>query len=399
MDLNTFGIEDVSDDDVALRFTIPATTLKRMLDKTSVVVSGKDFVPVLMNFCIQASPTAVRILTSSLDLAMLSSAKDVEVAIPGRAFFPVRRLTEIVSSAPAGQLLIEARGSATTGMSARITATAESGARTVWALALHSGAGYPNLPALGDLQMRQVPRAEFCDALRAVAYAAADPASSGNAALAAVQFSGQLTSACDGNRLALVRFSCDGLPEALTLPSGAVDDCLRLLDRPEPAVTETFLLGQTTTHIVMHHGGDALVIAQTSREYPDALTIETSELPRTRATIELERDAVADALRRVKTSIDVESPLVALTVSANGTVVHTKDRYGNTSVAELPGKVLIPNDMTLMFSYRYLLQLVQKFPESEMKMVFDPKLKNKAAAYFISKDESALSVLPQSVSF
>lgn len=396
MDLNTFGIEDVSDEDVALRFTISSAALKRMLDKTSVVVSGKDFVPILMNFCVQASPSAVRILTSSLDLAMLASSKDVTVPVPGKAFFPVKRLSEIVASAPDGDLSIEARGSATTGMTGRVAATsATTGARTIWALALHSGIGYPALPALGDLRMQQIPRAGFCQALKAVSYAAAGQGGSGVVALSMVSFQNGWATAYDGARLARTRFVCEALPEHLQLPIGAVDDVLRLLDKNESA--ETFLLGQTDTHIVLHYDNDVLVVAQSAQVFPDVEPF--AALPKGLVQAKLPAQTLADALKQVRVSIDLESPLVAISISSNAVVVHTKDKYGNKTLAELPTKVLIPNDTTLLFSYRYLLQLIQKFPDPDFIMSFDAKPKSKHAVFFVSKDETSIAVLPQAVAF
>lgn len=400
MDLATFGIEDLSDEDVALRFSIPTSTLKTMLDKTSVVVSGKDFVPVLMNFCIQAAPSSVRVLTSSLDIAMLVSSKDATVTIPGRAFFPARRLAEIVSSAPDGDLHLEVRGSAAKGLTGRIEArSAVTGARTTWALNLHSGIGYPALPSLGDLQMRQVPRMAFCEALKAVGYAAAGQGSAGaaNAALAQVSFEHGQVLACDGSRLARARFVCDTLPEPFTLPIGAVDDVLRLLGHERGDSESTFLMGQTATHIVVQYSSDALVISRSAQDFPDTASFVI--LPKAAVRISLATSDVLAALKQVKTSLDTEAPLIGMRISSNGVGIYSQDKYGNKSLTELPVKVLVPNDITLMFSYRYLLQLIQKFPDADLILMFDPKLKNKQTVFFVSKDESALSVLPQAVAF
>lgn len=385
MDLEGFGLDE--EEQVTLKLKTSREVLLDLVTKTGVVVPSKDVIPVLANYRVQATATALRITTTNLEISMVCATKEVTVEAPGEAFFPVRRFAEILNLCPKHSgVMITVRG-----QQATIVCST-----TVWTLMLHSGIGYPALPEVQELTMTAVPRESLLSCLASTKYAAStNPA---KPSLMMICFTGDSLIATDGIRLHTVPL----ISPALSLPIQAVDDVLMLCRR---ATTENVMMGEARNHIVFQAGTDVLVINKTVAEWPD-ITPFTGPAQRHKEYMVIDRDALIEKIRQVKTSADLESPTLTLELVRNELRLRTADRYGNKGYAALdverPASGTVFGSTikcALMFHNRQLLETLGSFDCKSVRLYFGGDSKTKKFPVLIRDEESgSFAILAQMLS-
>jgi DNA polymerase III sliding clamp (beta) subunit (PCNA family) len=392
----TFGIEDSAE--VVLSFSLAAADLLDALTKTSAVLAGREFVPVLANFVLTATPGNLRVVTSNLDLAMVSrvlpARDELTVPMPGKAYFPVRRFLDVVKQAAGTRarlyVLVSRIGEA---LSAQVRSTSpETGTETSWTLALHSGVGYPALPSLGDLSLVQTDAKSVVTALRAVTYAADATTSHSYHVIRFDRGSSGRTSITAADRSRIARATVESFPITTVLPVHAANDLLVLAEK-----AETLAIGQTKTHVVVRTETDLLVIARPNTELPDLSSQINEVLTRNTAHVKVAHRELFDAVKSVRVTADTDTPFIVIEMATNTCNVSSYDKFGNSAKVILTATGLVPKMLTLVFNFKLLLQALVAWPSDDIEIAVAPGMTKTTNRSVLFSDQGAttLSLLAQ----
>ncbi len=298
-----------------LKITIKKFVLQALLERAITVVPTRDVMPVLKCFQIQADANQLRVVATDLEMTLIASTPLVGVRQPGTAVFPAKKLLEIIRSAEdGGDVLIEVKNT---------TAVIRIG-RALWTLQLQGGWDYPQLPVITDAELVTVKLDDFSEAIRAVRYAASRDPSRANLNIIDIQ-NGRLT-ACDGSRIQQIVIN--DFPINLRIPIGAVDDLLRLLKTTD---LETIQVGQSEHKLIFKFGTDIFIVSKLYAQFPDMESTMLRPALENRYQLDVDRNELTSAIRRVRINADPESSAIALSLEHHKLTITAKDKFGNTA--------------------------------------------------------------------
>ena len=255
----------------------------------------------------------MEVAATDLELSVIASTTDIEVERPGIAVFPGKELRDVVKTLPdAAEVFIEVD---------ELKAKVKS-ARASWEFRLHKSTTYPALPTDAET-FYEVPRDTFVSAVERVRNSASHDAV--HPSLGMVSVKGGKMRAADGSRAAQV--PVEGVPD-LQIPIGAVDDLLRML---RLTAADTFEVATTENHIVFKIGDDRFIATRLAATFPDIDKALLKPALTNSDELEVDRDALLTALRRVSVTADAETNAVRLSVTKKTVSVRTKDKTGNTA--------------------------------------------------------------------
>lgn len=216
-----------------MKFTVIRSRFLDLLSNVQSVVPGKPSLQIVANALIEAREDGTLSLTATdLDVTVCANlAADVKVDEPGRTTLPVRRLVELLRTAPEGEIQFDI--------------DADNVARVITPAAKYRLIGldaqaFPTIKEPDETaHCFTIDRAVFREMLRKTAYAAGKDETRRVLTGVLLQFAdGKLTMvATDGRRLALVEQELDFPPESacdLLLPAKARGELARLLNGEGP---------------------------------------------------------------------------------------------------------------------------------------------------------------------
>lgn len=340
---------DVVEDEVkrVLEIRIKKFVLQALLEKAITVVPTRDVMPVLKCFQVIAEPKLLRVIASDCELSLIASTPMVAVQWPGTAVFPARKLLDIVKSADDGDVSIKVSGH-----SARIAI-----GRASWTLQLQGGQDFPAMPVITEAQFVAVDKNVFQKAIVLVRYAASRDPSRANLNIIDIR-DGKLT-ACDGSRIQQIRIS--DFPVNLRIPISAVDDLLRLLKITD---LEDIHVGQSDDKLIFRFGSDVFIVSKFHAQFPDMEAAMLRPALENKQTLDVDRDELLAAIRRVRINADLESSAIALHLNADGTMtVMAKDKFGNTA-AETFDCTWSGGERNLVVNHKFLTDMIHMYGDA-----------------------------------
>ena len=292
-------------------------------------------------------PIYLQVTATDLERTVVATTGAVSYegeAWPDQAYIPARRLLAILREIPQGDVTITVSGN-----KAVVTAAAGS---TGWELRLPAASAYPEFPVLSTFGFQPYPRPKLLDALRAVRHAACRDGSLVNLTQVAITDTGGETqtvaTAADGVRMA--RAALPGFPQAFCIPVSVLDDLVKLLSSspvPEAAA------GQTKSLIGFRVGHVVLAAVKRTAPFPD---VDGQLLKKTHGNsevLEVDRESLAGAVRRVRINADTQSAAIALSLASDALTVAGQD--GDNSAAEKlpatwtgePGRLVVVSHVAL----------------------------------------------------
>jgi DNA polymerase III sliding clamp (beta) subunit (PCNA family) len=368
----------------AAKFETKKFVLQSLLQKALVVLPKTDLVEVLKNFQIEVTggdTPSLRVAATDLDLWALASTNIVTVSEPGTIALSGAKLVEIAETAEDGDLVVEAENGVAT-ISVK---------RTKWELRIADGSEYPSFPDLEGLNFHDIDRASFVVALQAVSRAATKEATRQN--LAMVDVSDKRIRASDGVRYHQVLL--ENWPEDLRthIPIGAVEVLIKMLRGTE---ANKFQLADTEEQLVFRIGADIFVTSKLVVEFPnvDAILL-TPALEGNTEPLEVDREDLLHAIRRVRITSDPETSAVALLLTQDQVQVRSQDKFGNTAVEELDSSWKAPERM-VAFNHRHLTDMLDSIDSPTCTFWLGKDTKTKRSSLLLRDDDSkSLGVLIQ----
>jgi DNA polymerase III sliding clamp (beta) subunit (PCNA family) len=366
------------------KFETKKFVLQGLLQKALAVLPKTDLVEVLKNFQIEVTggdTPSLRVAATDLDLWALASTNIVTVNQPGTIALSGAKLVEIAETADDGDLVVEAENGVAT-ISVK---------RTKWELRIADGSEYPPFPDLEGLTFYEIDRSSFITALQSVSKAATKEATRQN--LAMVDVSDKRIRASDGVRYHQV--TLEDWPEDLHthIPIGAVDVLVKLLRGTEAT---KFQLADTDEQLVFKVGADVFVTSKLVVEFPnvDAILL-TPALQSNTEPLEVGREDLLNAIRRVRITSDPETSAVALGLAADQVQVRSQDKFGNTAVEELDSSWKAADRM-VAFNHRHLTDMLDSIDSPTCTFWLGKDTKTKRSSLLLRDDDSkSLGVLIQ----
>jgi DNA polymerase III sliding clamp (beta) subunit (PCNA family) len=331
-----------------LFFCADSGALHALLEKAFVVVTTKELLPVLKNFQLTAGSTErsanqVQVLASNLEQSMLVSTTVAEVSHGGTVLVPAKRMMEIMRSAGAraGTVEIEVADS---------TAQIRIG-RARWTVRLTQERDYPPLPDLDTMVWATTDRARFLTALASVRGAVSKNIE--RIALMMIDIAHSRLTACDGLRFQ--QASVLEFPLSLQIPANAVDDLSKLLRSSESTELE---IGTGERHCAFRIGADVFVLRKLMTRFPDVEHLLLRPALENRYPLELGRQELIDAIKRVRVNADPETSAVRLALTPGTLTISSSDKQGN-SAQEALTVVWDSKDQELILNHLRLVELLQ----------------------------------------
>lgn len=377
--------------DRQIAFTVKRFILELLLTRAVTVVPTRDVMPVLRNVQIDAQLGRLRIVATDTELSMIASTEIVEVAQPGVAVFPARKLLDIVKEAAEGDVSIRVRG-----LAAAITL-----GRTSYSLTLAGGADFPAMPEITEVTFAAVDRASYLKALQAVRYAA----SRDRATLmmldvqpAAFGFDGGHVSrmtACDGARFA--QAGCGDVPFSYQIPIGAVDDLIKLLRASDLA---TILVGQAEHHLIFRLGADLFIANKLVAQFPDLEALWLRPALANKHQLQVDRGALQRAVKRVRIAADPNTSAIALIAhpGTGGTgatlTVAARDKYANAAEETIDAG-WTGAERTIVLNHAYLSDAVDRHTGTVLTLLLGEDTKTRKAPVLIADPDAASTAVIQ----
>lgn len=345
--------------------------LQHLLDKAASVVPSKDILPVLKNFQVEATAGKVRVTATDLELSVIATSEMVTVQQPGTAVFPAKRLMEIVKEAEDGDLTISVENG---------EAKIEVG-KTHWTLKLMDGSDYPELPDIEEVEFHSVDRAKFVGWIRSVRHAAATETT--RPSLMVIDISGGQMRASDGVRFQQVTVGKE-IPIDISIPINAVDDLVKILQTTEAPKIE---LGEDEESLFFKVGGDTFIAQKLNAVFPDVDEQLLKPALANDQVLNVDRNDLAKAIKRVRITADPETNAVVLDLSKDKMQVKSKDKYGSTCTEDLDVK-WDGKDRSVAFNHEHLLQMLNMTDLASCEFRLGEDTKTRPSPILLRDDEA-----------
>lgn len=330
-----------------MEFSVEKGLLLKELNLTQGVVERKTTIPILSNLLLDVGDSSLRISATDLELGIYCGCA-AKIKKEGSGTVPAKRLLEIVRSLPEAEIkfkLLENHW---------VQVTCEHSAFKLVGMAKDN---YPTLPAVPN-PLASLPVGVFATMIRRTIFSISNEESryTLNGALLILKPESAAMVATDGHRLALIEreLEVEGLKNELRLliPKKAMSELQRLLAEAEE--DSKVSLSRDESHLYFSLGHRVLISRMLTGQFPNYEAVLPRENNR---VIELDKNLVAAAIRRVALLADQRSRAVRMQVGAGQVEMFSSSgEYGEaheTLEAEYAG-----DPMQIGFNYEYLLDFL-----------------------------------------
>lgn len=361
--------EPAFDTESDLRIQTKKFVLQALFEKSSSVVPSKDIMPVLKNFQIEAKPGQIRVLATDLELSVVSYTEMVQVARPGTAVLPAKKILEILRDAEDEEMVIDIREG---------VAYIEAG-RTKWTLKLQNGDDYPPLPDIADIELHAIDRGKLLSSIGSVRHAAATETTRPSLMMIDVA-DGKMT-ACDGVRFQQTLLE-ENFPLDFQIPVGAVDDLVKLLRMTD---LDSIGIGESDFHLVFKVGQDVFIASKLMAQFPDVEQLLLKPALRNDAVLQLDTDDLKAAVKRVKINSDPETSAIILELSENLVTVKSQDKFGNASSEDVPAD-WSQAEREIVVNHKFLMDMLSMYDGKSAKFKLGVDTKSRKSPILLEDD-------------
>ena len=327
-----------------MEFSIEKSHLLRELTLSQGVVEKKTTIPVLSNLLIEAADGNLRISATDLDLGICCTCP-ANVRSEGAGTIPAKRLLEIVRSLPEAQVHFK-------GLENHwVQVTCE---RSSFKLVGMARDNFPALPIVPP-PLAAVPASVLAAAIQKTVFAISSEESryTLNGGLLLLKPGSVTMVATDGHRLALIERDVEvgGLKNELRLliPKKAMVELVRLLSESEGELPVS--ISRDEGHLFFSLAQRVLICRMLTGQFPNYEAV----LPRdNNRTLELDKDTIAAAVRRVALLADERSRAVRMQLEKGQLEISSSSgEYGEAR--EVLDAAYQDEPMQIGFNYQYLL--------------------------------------------
>lgn len=342
-----------------------------LLEKAAAVVPSKDIMPVLKNFQLEVRDGSIRLAATDLEVSVIASTDLVDATKPGVAILPAKKMLDILRESEDSELVISVRDSA----------AAVSVGRATWTLRLHKASDYPKLPNVDAVELHQVNRVKFLNAVQSVQHAAAKDAT--RPSLMMIDITDGKMTACDGVRFQQASLGND-FPLSMQLPIAAVGDLVKLLRTTD---LDNIAIGESEFHLVFQVGLDVLIVNKLMTEFPNVEELLLRPALSNRSRLLVDRSDLDAAVKRVRINADPETSAIVLEISSGKVTVSSKDKYGNASHETIEAS-WDGNERSIVVNHLFLIDMLAMHDSRSCKFLLGEDTKSRKSPVMLRDDDA-----------
>jgi DNA polymerase III sliding clamp (beta) subunit (PCNA family) len=359
-------------------FTVKLAVLSSLATTCSHALPAREQVPV---FRVSLSGGVLQLAVVSPEQSVLAVTSAVIVTDDYEhvAFVPARKLLAILKEAPAGDMTVAVSGNV-----AKVTA-----GKASWSLKLPDGSARPPLPDLSGVVLSEFDGDRLVTAIRAVRHAVCRDAAQPSLTQVAVT-AGEDGVVTASDRVRMARAPLAGFPVAVTIPSGVLDDMLRLLaGNPDGKI----MVGEIPGRLVLVIGHVTLVTSRRPAQFPDMdKQLLEPALEAGSSVLVVDREELEKAVRRVAIAADQQTSAIALRLTSKGVTVEAKDKNGNSATEAVPA-TWDDKPRVVVVNSGYLLELLGATTAKSCEFKVGPDMGAKKAPLLLVGTDGDVQVL------
>lgn len=348
-------MSDTAEDQKA-EFTIKRFVLANLCERAAPVISSSDAVPALKNFLIKIAPGSITVTGTDLELSVVATSPSIAAEDTYTLALPARKLRDMLKEAPEGDITITVAGPVATLAAGSIS----------WDLRLGDVAGYTEPPDVSGTELQAVDREPFLTALRAVKHAICKDGN--RPPLMMVDITDNQVTTSDGSRFQRVKLA---FPVDMKIPAAAVDHLMRMLSGVEAKQVH---VAQHEQYLVFRMGAGTevtFITKKTMARFPDMEKMILKPASQNGQMLKVSRQALMEAIRRVKINADDETSALALRLTTDKITVSSRDKSGNA--AEQPVDAKWPHgERQLVINHVFLAEMLAAWPQAECRFWIGP---------------------------
>jgi DNA polymerase III sliding clamp (beta) subunit (PCNA family) len=366
----------------ALSFTVKRFVLATLVEWTSPVIPKKEALPVLGCIRITVSPDQMQFAATDMERTVFAVSPSLSTESSGVVFLPAQRLKAILAEAPDKDVTIRVR---------RDFAEVEAGGVT-WSLKLPASTQYPKLPDFGTAQFRPARREHLLGALRTVRHAAGRDSSNPASAQVRIAESDGLMYATASSGGRYCRMPVPGFPFSTSVPTGALDELIRVLSTSKLDDTLVSLEGDT---LAFRAGPVTLAVQLLMQQFPDADRLVLDPVRDSTDVLGVDRSELVQAVRRVRINADSTSSAVAFVLEDGSLTLEARDEVGNRA-AETVQAAWGGGSRLVVLNAQFLLDLLAVYPASSCTFKVSKDVRKRRVALLLEDEDSGVTgVIPQ----
>lgn len=363
-------------------FEIQREVLLSLLEKAIVAVPARDMVPVLTNFQFQVSQDELKIVASSLEMAIEVYTDQIQTKVAGVEVFPAKTLLNIVKESSAGSnVYIEATASGAVIVSGGFSAE----------IKMMPGRDYPIMDSLAEVSFYEVPRTRFIECITAVKYALPGKESSGQDSLRMISVKGGKFTACDGARFQQVRI--EGFKLNMKLPAFSIATLVKVLSASDLEILE---IGETARKLVFRLGNTVFYMNKLDDPYPNVEQLWLRPALSNDQELIVDRAELVTAIKQVKIAAD--SNAVALIIDQNTLKLQAKDGI-NIASTVIPC-IWVNKPRALVVNLLHLAEMLKAYTQTECKFLLGEDTKTYRPPILLKDaDTNAIATVAQQITY
>lgn len=365
-------------------FEVNREVLLSLLEKAIGVVPTRDMVPVLTNFQFRVSENELKVVASSLEMAIVVATSQVNCKVPGVEVFPARTLLTIVKEANVGStVFIEV-----TPVGAVIVAGGFSAE-----IRLTSGSDFPGMDKLDLVEFHEIERVPFVEAVSAVRYALPGKDFSGQDSLRMISIKGGKFTACDGSRFQQVRI--DGFRLQMQLATDRLSNLLKVLSATDQ---ETIGIGESKHKLIFRLSNVVFYMNKLEQPYPNVEQLWLRPALSNDQEFVVNRQELITAIKQVRVAADTGNA-IGLKIDETSVEVVTKDSNSNMAKASIScqwsGKPRV-----IVINYIHLAEMLKAYKKPECKFLLGEDTKTYKSPILLKDDDTqAIATVPQMLAY
>lgn len=294
-----------------VKFNIKCYVLRGVIQKAAGALGSGSDMSILKSYRLMVEDDQLRCVTTDTALSVIAIVEGVEVVTPGQLLLPADKISAILKAISDDAVIT-------------ITATAQmrvsiATEETIWELVTDNVDDYPDdIPDPQGVEFQYINRPGLTTGLRAVLPACSNDGL--RAHLRVINVTKAKLEATDGIRY---HAAAREMPFACQIPTSAVTQLLSFL---RTAAEEELGLALNEGTLLFRVDGDVLMANSVTMKFP-AVTGLISMAEKNEANITLPRDALLNAIQRVRINADDDTHQVTITFSADdGIMVSASNR-------------------------------------------------------------------------
>jgi DNA polymerase III subunit beta len=352
-----------------MKFICSQSDLNTNLSLVSRAVPSRPTHAVLGNVLFVADAKSGRVSLTAFDLNLgIHTSFSAEVTESGRLTLPAKRINDIVSRLPEGEITLTAEDDENEeNLSAVLTYSA--GRYQINGM---SAAAFPDLPQVEDKEKIALPVCALSEGLKGALFAASTEEA--KQILTGVHVVGSEDSlefaATDGHRLAVVKTPLENETNseledfAATIPAKAFRELERMLAMCQ--ATDFVSLHVDENQAIFELGDRRLTSRKLDGAYPPYEQLIPRQFSR---TVAIERKRLISSLERVSVLADQTNNLVKFTIdnSQEQLTLSVESKELGSAKESMPAQIA-GDDLEIAFNIKYLMDGLKAIPSTEIQM-------------------------------